>query len=384
MERISQLQDFESSQTASALKVITAILSIVAGYVLVTLRRDVLPDYFLFDSDKIQLSAEGQFYGDPSFDLVGSFYRVVGLGDQPLLAGLLGYSVFVFLVVAAFFSRKSSSLSWYGLFLFGTSAIIGAVYIGGYSKDVFVLIIALALIVSRKQLLWDALIVLLMVLYGAYFRQYWVMVAVLYVLFRVLQPKLRSLWHLAWCLLGSVVLASLGVYYGLNANPDSFRSIVNEARDASVGASTVISPFIFGPQPLTGIVNNCLTAMALMVPVPLILLGGAYYLAIAAVLLLIWIGFFRSLKTVIVRRGEESVLTQNEMSSVRRVRCAALVLAFLSIQAIFEPDYGSALRHIVPLFPAMLIVVVGGAGAPAHGMRPLAARATQLKPGVRR
>jgi len=39
-------------------------------------------------------------------------------------------------------------------------------------------------------------------------------------------------------------------------------------------------------------------------------------------------------------------------------RGCSLALAMVSIQAVFEPDYGSYLRHLTPLLPLLLFVAV--------------------------
>jgi hypothetical protein len=42
---------------------------------------------------------------------------------------------------------------------------------------------------------------------------------------------------------------------------------------------------------------------------------------------------------------------------LRAARASALLVAVVSVQAIFEPDFGSYLKHLTPLMPLFLTLV---------------------------
>jgi len=135
----------------------------------------------------------------------------------------------------------------------------------------------------------------------------------------------------------------------LGAYPDHYRSFVNEARIGSADAQSAIQPFLKAPEPASGFVNVALTVLTLVIPVPLATNGALYYVALAALIAFLWIVVGRSLK-------HYRSLPQRAVPPAVS-RSVALLVAYLAVQALFEPDYGSALRHLTPLLPCLIVVL---------------------------
>ena len=350
---------------------LVAIAGPIGGLLLVINRDLVLPVQFLYDSQKIQQAAQGFFFNDPSFDLVGLIYRDLGLGGQPVLAGCLGFVAYVWVLYLGTF-RMGVRASPQLISIFSVASLVGAVYLGGYSKDIFVLpIVAIALIRSRKVVV-EAVLVGSMLLYAAELRRYWYLVACTYLLLRIVmsRPRLRraSVLFIATC--GAIAGVSLGVFLFMHQAPDAYRVSVNDLRDPQVATATVIKPYIEGLQPLTGIVNNLLTAATLTIPIPIALLGGPYYVVIAAIIGSTWLSFAWSSLSKL-RRREFDFDDQSRLDMSRSIvlaRCIALTLGFLAVQSLFEPDYGSALRHLTPILPAMIALTGAGRDQTAEGV----------------
>ncbi len=326
-------------------------LAVLLGLVFVLFRHRLLSEPFFYDGDRIQQLALGRAfgYGDASYLNVAEVYRVLGLAEQPLIASIAGYALFVVAVlIAVRDSRDSSALQ---VLVVPVAILIGAVYLGYYSKDAFVLPITLLVLVAGRHVLADVAIVGAMLLYAGGFRIYWFIVAAMFVGYRIVLPRIGSVRALLVVTAAALVAAALAVYLVLGVSPDHFRVEINSVRIGESDASTMIRPFVALPDPVGGVLNVVLTFLALVVPVPLAALGGAYYLAGAALILVLWAGAFMSAREAI-RAG----LGGTE-SDRRFVRSLALVLAFLVTQALFEPDYGSALRHLAPVLPALIHVV---------------------------
>ena len=139
--------------------------------------------------------------------------------------------------------------------------------------------------------------------------------------------------------------SSLVIWFTLNKPADFFRSSVNEPRVHTGEANTIIVRFISDlAEPVGGVVNNLLTMFSLMVPVPLLGRGGLYYVFIVLVFVLIWVAFVLAVRS---RPDREQVLAS---------RGVALFASFAVVQGLFEPDYGSALRHLCPLIPFIFLI----------------------------
>lgn len=328
-----------------------AVLSIatLTGLLIVLLRDVLLPERFLHDGITIRAIALGDVQADASYTNVADVYRVLGLADVPVVAHLVGYGLLILAMLLVWRACAEAGGGWGMTVLVALMVVLGAVYLGYYSKDVFVLPIVIAVVLLRGRWWGESLVVLLMLGYALWFRQYWYVVAIGYVAFRLIAPRLRAWSAFATGLLG-VIVASLVLGLALGVSPDNFRTIVNDAR-GSVDVGTLIEPFVALPSPLGGVVNNALTYVSLILPVPVMLRGGAYYLVIALVIAVIWLLFFRGVA--------RAPLTT---AGVPFRRSVALILAFVVTQSLFEPDYGSALRHLTPLLPLFLLVVWSTAG----------------------
>lgn len=317
------------------------LLSVALGTVIVLLRDSILPDKFSYDSDKIQAMAQGSLaYEDRSFTPVATVYRTLGLADRPALAAVLGFGSFVAVAVAMRVRLAALTPSRSTPYLFAVSIVLGAVYLGVYSKDVFVVGVVAVAVLWRRPRGGTAALVALAVIYGSFFRTYWLVVAAVVIVFVVLLKHLRSLLALALSAVAMVVV--LGFAYALvNGAPVSvLRAGINDNRGDRGDALTQIPVFVHGGGFLLESLNLVVTLGVLVVPLPLLLLGSVYHVFVAVGLLSIWVLIGNLLHSGL--RSGAFVADQ----SLRR--SAALLVAILVTQALFEPDYGSALRHLVP------------------------------------
>ncbi|ACQ79215.1 hypothetical protein Bcav_0954 [Beutenbergia cavernae DSM 12333] len=326
-----------------------------AGVLLTLLRDEILPARYSYDELKIQQIAQGYggFAEDRSFHLVGTLYRLLGLADSPALAGVLGVLAFFAVVLLAGRGWLTRPVRVLDVAVVTGALLLGSLYLGHFSKDVFVLPVV-ALAVSRlRGMRGELLLVAAMVGYGVGFRSYWLLVAALYVAARcalALRPRLSTLVVGSLVALG-VLAVAFHVLYGWRL--DHFRTAVNVGRLDGVDAATMITP-AFG---LGGVAGGWLDVVVVLVsfvvPVLLAAKGGALYLAASAYLAVMWWTVAaRSARGLRAPRRDERV-----------VRVLALLVAFTLVQSMFEPDYGSYLRHLAPLLPAVVFLVVNRATA---------------------
>ncbi|MFD1720143.1 hypothetical protein [Amnibacterium endophyticum] len=322
------------------------VATLIAGVILVLLRDTVLPERFSYDAKGIQAIGQGTLHVvDPAYESVAAVYKALGLIDDATLASLLGFfAAFAVLAVAGRrLLRPDAALS--ATVLFFVAVLLSAVYLGTYSKDVFVLPIVLLAVLPGRRWVAQVLTGLAIIGYALVFRTYWFIVLGAWVALQVLLARRpRLVWLLVALLAGSVLLAG-AVGVALGGSADSIRTSSNEYRVGSDDAATLITAFVPGGTLLTGMLNAPLQLLALMVPLPLMLKGGVYYAVLALVFAVFWVRTAIAVRRTLVA-GPDVV----ERS------CAALLLAFVAVQALFEPDYGSALRHLTPLLPLAVLL----------------------------
>ena len=190
-----------------------------------------------------------------------------------------------------------------------------------------------------------------MIGYAVVFRNYWLLVALAFVAFRIVMARRFSISAFAiTAAVGLLAIAGVAFAVFLRVPPDHFRTLVNASRIGDPDAQSIIQPFLEGNSLLIGIANVGLTLIFLILPLPLLTAGTAYYWIIAVLLASVWCRFFLG-------------IAQNAGAPVRPAsveRAVCLVGAFVLIQAFFEPDYGSALRHLSPMLILMLYVAWTG------------------------
>lgn len=336
--------------------------SVLAGIAFVLLREDLLPGRFFYDAQRIQNIAQGKIdpLGDGSFAVVGSIYRLLGLENLPDVASFVGFGLHVAVILLVIVRSAQAELTIPLALLIALAVILGAVFMASYSKDVFVILLVSFALLLPASWRWDLLFVAVVVLYALSMRTYWLLVGVVYLFLRWVISRGATRMRLLLAAFVSVVAVGLAIYFSTGGAADFYRTSVNISRAGIDDASSLISRFITGPEPFAGLANVLLTWITLIIPVPLLILGGAYYLAISTLLMAIWLSTFRALTWLnVVPRPSTAYLS----------RATALVVAFICVQALFEPDYGSYLRHLTPLLPLIVYVVWNGrAYVRVHGL----------------
>jgi hypothetical protein len=261
----------------------------------------------------------------------------MGLTEAPWVVGMLGVATAIGLVMLMRRERQG------GLVVLGMEMVfivLSAVFLGTLSKDVFELwlVSLIGIVTMRYRYGWVATAAGIL-MFGAMIRPYWLVVGMMYlgwlVVFRVL--KRLEAWQVGIILLCTVVGACVG-YWAATGGQDI--SSVRVEASGMGAAKSAISNLVEPSGALGGVINSLVVLAGLVVPVELFALGDAYHIAAGVLIMAIWVYFGYWLW-----RGG---------GKVSEPRAVALILAFLAVSCLFEPDYGSFLRHMVPIIPFMI------------------------------
>jgi hypothetical protein len=354
----------------SALLIVDAsiVVAAILGLLTVIYRDDIVPIHFSFDGLKIQGIARSDLVGlgDVSYGNVAEIYRFLGLEDSRLISGLLGYFAFLAILIVLRVTWRPFQDRRFVLLAFGfvVAIIFASVYLGTYTKELFVLPIVVLALLRIRSILVDVGIIIAMVLYAGIFRQYWYVVCALYVGFRLVRIARRRAIVQIVLFAGAIAVSSLALAIALGTEPDHLRSVANLGRLESGNAQSAIQPIVSLPQPIGGVVNNVLTGVFLLFPIPLAIRGGIYYVFLGAMIAALWASVIvRVLKVRPVLR-QRAALGLRDGDGAAVERAWSLLLAFVTVQTLFEPDYGSAVRHVTPLL--LLAVLILSWGAERH------------------
>ncbi|AQQ15082.1 hypothetical protein CGLAU_05555 [Corynebacterium glaucum] len=325
----------------------------IAAYISIN-REWLLSSNFGNDAELILKFARMETDEGGSYRTIANVYTALGLVEKPIAAGLVG--VFIAAAGAAFALVPSKGLR--GVFapvaLFGYLVLSGA-FVGTYTKELIVVsIVALICVLLSAPSHWsgDLLIVASIMLVAGTFRPYWIFLAMAYIALRIVPLKRLTVITLPALLIAGNLACSIAIFVLLGQSPDFFRTSVNVDRGAAE-AGTMITRFVDGSaEPFAGALNNLLVMLTMVFPVPMLLLGSLYYLVNTVLFISLW-GF--AFLRLFLRKFERPVLAH---------RLIALLSGFLVSQGLFEPDYGSALRHLTPFIPLILALWMINFGNP--------------------
>lgn len=339
------------------------------GVVLICWRDLLVPEKMTFDSQLIQRIAQGKVLlgkEDKSYGNIGELYQFLGLGYQPELASAIGFGIYFVLLAGVNARLADHRVNLLDRLVLVAAAGLGGIFLGQYSKDVLVALLVMIAFFAGKGWPSEIFFVLAAVAYASYFRQYWYLVVVLYVVLRLIHGRWHRLWPLlVACVLFLVVLALVLPVVG-HVDIQSFRLNANADRVGSEDAQSMIMPMIPGGSVPVGAVNTVISFGQLLLPLPMIAMG-AQHAVYGAFLITIWGLFLDG-----IRRARRAAALPVFWS-----RGCALALAMVSVQAIFEPDYGSYLRHLTPLLPLMVYVAVVPRGLRVRGSDDIGERQVQ-------
>jgi hypothetical protein len=351
--------------------------------------RNFLDEKFTLDAIWIQSILH---IPDASLDPADPFrnaafvYRVLGLDHVPDVAAMAAVAVFGVALLAAVRWSELSRLTPVGLAAISVCYLLALIYLAQYSKEfVSLVLVALVLLLPRGRIP-EVVLVGAMVGYAITIRPYWGIVVVLYVVGRILLPRVRGLVPVLIFVVVSYGCLQVVVNTYLGEALSFSRVAVNDLRaDINISVGSLIVDFLPDQVGLQWL-NAFLVFLSLLFPWPLILGGSPTYVVMAVVLGFLW-GLV-AWSILQIQRERAAVRRGRHAQSARRAprggivralfsertprpeRAVALLLALVIVQAIFEPDYGSYVKHLAPALPLFLGLLPLTARRPPNHITP--------------
>ncbi|MEY9257641.1 hypothetical protein ABH903_000651 [Brevibacterium epidermidis] len=317
--------------------------------VLAPIVRTLLPERFLLDDQHLQNAIEDPGFApeDGSFHVLAQFYSVLGLESSPLLAATASIVVLVLCLLLALDFRQWDRAGALGVGLLGLSLGLGLAYLAQFTKEFVSLLVALAVLLALRfsnEIGRAVLIVAVCLSYGALVRPYWALIAALipcayFILRRIKHPML-------------ILLAIVCAFIGLAIAFQIFRSEslgatrewVNSGRTSSPVASLIVGPD-FGTSPAADLLSILVIGLFMLVPIPLLTMGSAYYMVAASAIIVLW--------AVVAM----AIVSGRAVRDPRAAWIIAVLTSIFVVLVIFEPDYGSYLKHLAPFLPLFIALV---------------------------
>jgi len=312
---------------------------------------NVLPEKYFYDGEYIRSLLGTELKPTAAFDaFVNTAWVFALMGFTPETPReITGITVFVlaFIPIAAWFFAGLRKLQYWNVLLFGAWIAVASVYLGQLTKEVIALwFVSLILytIGLRRPMAWMAFI--LPVFYAVGFRPYWLLIALFWVLIWWLSYRNWAFSINVIFFYASLMAVSIAHFLFRGEYLTDIRERLNEFRVGSDVAQSMLANFLPNKTIVHDVINWTISWILILFPVPVLRFFEPLQLAFFLLVTSTAISIYR---VAINTRVAISMFT---LSQQRRLRaCITFMLAFTLVQAAFEPDYGSVLKHMTDLLP---------------------------------
>lgn len=331
---------------------ILVVLSLLLGVVF----PFVLPERFFLDAGLIVQDPGNEKGWIGSYPLSMMFYAITRLGQLPYsLVALIQLPILFLFFRLIGISDKFQVFTIKNILVY-LAFIMLAIFIGQPSKEffTFIFIAVIVLLFQRKELSIGVCLLLsfvFFVIFGAVFRPYFAFIPIISTgIFLITRIKFTNRWILG-IVTGMAVIVLLSFSHKL-LKGDFLSAMSREALNLERVDSGDADTMIVSPIPPTNVFGEAFAAVYgfISVNLPINALKFFYKPQVVAFvfwqLLLTWIIF--------VRFG---YLLKDYSSRKKEFWLMLFLLSYLVIQAIFEPDLGSAIRHKIGIFPLIYFLL---------------------------
>lgn len=320
-----------------------------------------LPAKYFYDSNAIlrMMSGNLEFELQSAYTLTAIFSRSINiLRLNSLLQWSVFYAVILNLVIIIILNQIKVENSIEYVWVLASVGLVN-IYVFNLSKDVFQFILFLlgyAVILSNVTKTKKVLLSISMFLiWGVIFRKYFIIIAAYVILSYLTILHLRK--NKSQSFIVFLIVIIIGVFLSLILTsvfmPDEYSIIINVHHKLTVNrvdsqdAMTLICDVLNNNNGnlFIYILNYGINLIRMMVPLELVLKMDLKYLMFFA--------YQMAITILVIKRAKLIFLKE---SSDEQILAFSVYLGFLLGSALFEPDFGSWVRHESSTFPILLIV----------------------------
>lgn len=313
----------------------------------------ILPEKYSYDYVKTLQIMNGQLHvDDHTFNFAANFFGKTNflslntLESWSILLSFIGIAVLMYLYKRNCVRLLSSVIYMY------MSVFLMTIYVFSIGKEWIQFLVFLGIIFTYKiSKLSDKkkqiITVLLCMLEGVLFRSYFFVVAALFAYIIVMMNNKLKAKHKAIisCIVGIVLVITFSQF-----TKSSFIYLVNlrnglNVSGQSIDRATMINDLIQNPSsnPIIFLINYTINVFRMAFPIELLLKRNIMYF------------IFFIYQLFIVRYLILLLKNINTLAKVKDMSIFIIIIAYFLTLVLFEPDYGSLVRHECVIFPIVLL-----------------------------
>ena len=314
----------------------------------------MLPSKYLYDSTTIINFSNGINFlaADKSYAFTANFYEplVYLFSINNAITGSIIIGILCNTLMIVFFMVKFPKKIYLTDFiLFSACIFLLNIYVFNISKDLIQLIIniIIMLIILKLRDKSNLFVTIILITFGYFFRSYLFVVAIIYLYLQFFTKKIKS--KISFSILTIFFFFSL-TFLLYNTNLELFNNIfntrdtINNFREGSIDANTIINPIIKKSGYIYTILNYFINFIRMIFPLELLIKGNILYF-------IFFIFIFHLL--ILIFRNKNKVFSDKNLESIFFV-----FLSYIFTFVLFEPDFGPYLRHLVPICSIFLFFIL--------------------------
>lgn len=314
----------------------------------------ILPNKYFYDSKRILALSNGLTdVTDKAYSFAANFFKSINLFGFKTLSQWAYFLAFISIILIIFVLAKNQKISLKNFIFVIASVGLLNIYVFNISKDIiqflFFYLIFIVLsneIISNQKKLFLSCLILLME--GIVFRVYYLIMAMLMVtIYFIYEKKIKNKKNnkrtIKKILLIALILFFMEIFVVQLVSTNNYNSIINARyitninRESSPDSVTIINDLLGrNANFIKFILNYLINFVRMLFPIELITKGIKYIPFI----------FYQLFITFTMFKTSTKLNDKNIMWLITFV-------SFIMISVIFEPDFGSFIRHESALFLIM-------------------------------
>lgn len=313
--------------------------------------ENILPNKYLYDSYNIHtfMPQAREIIAKDSYHNTAYFYNLLNISYDDRWYRAFAATLYIVFVWAAIFLGRPQYFTRSAALITFAAMTAGMVYLAQLSKEFWVLVLVLLFFFCSVNRWLIAVWTIFALLYAYYFRGYWYLVIYMFIWLELTKQHARTPLQLILLIVAGLLVITIAHELFNGGSILKHREGVNEFREGSEDAKTLIKTTISAKNPIADWLNSCIIWFQMLIPYRLLMAGALQHIISA----IIMFALFRMMFL-----GHASFQRQ-AIQDPRLFHCFCLFMAYTSVQSVFEPDYGSMLKHMVPLIPLALSFATG-------------------------
>lgn len=324
--------------------ILICFFSIIYSFLLQLFLIPRLPAKYFYDSNGILTIINNTItsYFDSSYMFTGNFFKAINIFGLTTFNEWAYLITLVMSIITFIFFIKYRNIKFVDLIFIFATITLANIYVFRVSKDFIQLFFWIMMYLIYKFCKSDKmscfLILIIFCIEGIFFRSYYLGMGILFLIILTLlnnNKKINTKKIVFYIVIGLI----LGLLILSKISPSLYDQIVNmrfyqnRYRIDSVDAVTAINDVFQSTNPFIYSLNYIINLFRIMIPLELLTKGLKY---IPFVVYQIYLTYSLIKKTKSVSKSKYILL--------------AIIISYFAVANLFEPDFGSVVRHEVTLY----------------------------------